>query len=243
MTDPRPEIDASLARLNALARRGRAIRHDLDGDPANALAAARVWQHDCAAEVSQLSGGSKMHWLSRAYSNALLVRAADGGAVAEAPVTDIVERVLDVLDHAAQSLMQPDALHAALSAAGPPSPRRFEFVHDQALRSVLEQAYAEGARELDEGDYTRSLMTSCSAIEALLTDALGGSEIELTSMSFAERIAAAEQRGLIRGGCARLPDVARDYRIAGEAAIVTQRDARVARQVLHVVMRDLDPGR
>jgi hypothetical protein len=60
--------------------------------------------------------------------------------------------------------------------------------------------------------------------------------------SFDARIAAAERSGLIRGGCSRLPAIARAYR-DGEPPVVTARDAKVARQVLHVVMRDLNPGR
>jgi hypothetical protein len=63
-------------------------------------------------------------------------------------------------------------------------------------------------------------------------------------MTFESRIAAAEKLGLIRGGCARLPPVARAYREVAESdAAISERDAKVARQVLHVVMRDLDPGR
>jgi hypothetical protein len=69
-------------------------------------------------------------------------------------------------------------------------------------------------------------------------------------MSFEMRIAAAENAGLIRGGYARLPPVARTYRDLTDAngelrpdASVSERDARVAGQVLLVVMRDLDPGR
>ena len=59
-----------------------------------------------------------------------------------------------------------------------------------------------------------------------------------------KRMAAAEKTGLIRGGCARLPPVARAYREVLESnAVVSERDAKIARQVLHVVMRDLDPGR
>ena len=68
--------------------------------------------------------------------------------------------------------------------------------------------------------------------------------------SFEERIAAAERAGLIRGGCARLPPVARKYRDLTDAdgelrtdAAVSEREARLAGQVLRVVMRDLDPGR
>jgi hypothetical protein len=253
-----PQVDASLAQLGALGRRGHEIRQRLarDGSDTGALAASRVWQHDCAALVSQLSGGSKAHWLSRAYSAALLVRAGDGGALVEARVEDIVSRVLDVLDRAAQSLRQPDAaLAAAMAAAAPPAPRRFDFVRHEALRPVLEQAYVESGRALDEGDYTASLKTTCSIIEALLTDALSpvgaGSNgdrqraalADVVDLSFEDRIAAAERAGLIRGGCARLPPAARAYRAAGASAIVTPRDARVARQVLHVVLRDLDPGR
>lgn len=243
-------IDASLAQLSALARRGREIRDGLAADASSApsLAAARIWQHDCAAAVSQLSGGSKAHWLSRAYSGALLVRSTDGGAVVEAPVADIVDRVIDVLERAARALSQPDASLTATVAAAAPAPRRFDFVRNEALRPILEQAYAESADALDEGDYTRSLKTSCGVLEALLTDALASTRSfgasAIAEMSFADRVAAAEQRGLIRGGCARLPGVARDYRAASETdLVVTQRDARVTRQVLHVVMRDLDPGR
>ena len=69
-------------------------------------------------------------------------------------------------------------------------------------------------------------------------------------MSFESRIAAAERAGLIRGGCARLPPVARGYRelTDGDGALrpdvtVSEREARIAGQVLVVVMRDLDPGR
>jgi hypothetical protein len=68
--------------------------------------------------------------------------------------------------------------------------------------------------------------------------------------SFDARISAAEREGLIRGGCARLPAQARTYRDLTDAdgqlragVSVTERDARIASQVLHVVMRDLNPGR
>jgi hypothetical protein len=62
-------------------------------------------------------------------------------------------------------------------------------------------------------------------------------------LSFDDRIAAAEAAGLIRGGCARLPAAARAYRDSRPAPAISERDAKVARQVLRVVMRDLDPGR
>ena len=68
--------------------------------------------------------------------------------------------------------------------------------------------------------------------------------------SFDARIRAAERQGLIRSGCARLPPVARAYRDLTDAdgqlrpeVSVSERDARVTTQVLHVVIRDLDPGR
>jgi len=271
------QLDASLAQLNALIRSGRAIGGALAADPASAVAqaGARIWQHDCAIAVSNLSGGSKAHWLSRAYSDALLVRSADGGAMVDAPVTDIVGRVLGVLDQAVASLSQPGA---AAAAAAPPQTHRFDFVRNQALRPILEEAFLDSGRALDEGDYERSLMTSCSVLEAIITDALiaaaplkgcptdatvspmdvasptdvaspnvghrfSGAEA-CADMSFDERISAAERANLIRGGCARLPAVARAYRDAnGSRHMVTAQDAKITRQVLHVVMRDLDPGR
>ena len=73
---------------------------------------------------------------------------------------------------------------------------------------------------------------------------------KIADWSFETRLTVAERTGLIRGGCARLPSVARTYRDLNNAAgetgpkgPVSERDARLAGQVLHVVMRDLNPGR
>jgi hypothetical protein len=111
---------------------------------------------------------------------------------------------------------------------------------------VLEDAYAESRAALDRRDYELSLATTCGILEAIITDALAhartGDAKEIAALSFTDRIAAAQHAGLIRGACARLPQVARAYRDGGERLIV-ERDARVAGQVLHVVMRDLNPGR
>jgi hypothetical protein len=258
----RAQRDFALVRLDDLARRGRQVRDALAADPADptSLATAHAWQQTCAAAIHQLSGGSKAHWLSRAFSGALLVRSAGGGAVVEADVREIVGRILDVLEQASASLLQLGEVEAASSTAAPAA-RRFEFVHDARLRPVLETAFADSGRAFDEGDFTRSLMTSCSILEAIVTDALQhcgsriadcGSEPSIQSavrnpqsaMSFESRITAAEKRGLIRGGCARLPPVARAYRDVAESDVeVSVHEAKVVRQVLHVVMRDLDPGR
>src|SRR2546430_2322849 len=114
------------------------------------------------------------------------------------------------------------------------------------LRPVLEDAYVESRDALDRRDYELSLATTCGILEAIITDALAharnGDATHIAALSFAERIAAAERAGLIRGACSRLPDVARTYRDGGDRLVV-ERDARVAGQVLHVVMRDLNPGR
>jgi len=148
-------------------------------------------------------------------------------------------------------------LAAGIAPAEPSPPRRFEFVHDAAIRSVLEHAYVDGVRALESGDPERAFMTFCSVLEAIITDGIRDSGFEIRGdsgsrldssdvnrLSFDERIAAAEAAGLIRGGCARLPASARRYRDrSSDAAPVTMRDAEVVRQVLHVVMRDLDPGR
>jgi hypothetical protein len=55
---------------------------------------------------------------------------------------------------------------------------------------------------------------------------------------------------VIRSGCARLPATARNYRdrVSSDSegvgqGTVSESDARRTGQVLHVIMRDLDPGR
>ena len=53
-----------------------------------------------------------------------------------------------------------------------PAPRRFEFVHNSNLRPVLEQAYSDSRRALEQNDYDLALRTSCGILEAIVTDAL-----------------------------------------------------------------------
>jgi hypothetical protein len=251
----RHQRDTSLGQLETLIRRGQQIRNT------PAVDATRAWQQDCAAAINQLSGGSKAHWLARAYSGAFLVRPASGGVVVEADATEIVGRILDVLAQGATSLSRMDDVVAASSGAAP-RPRQFEFVHNVELRPVLEQAFADGRDALERGEFGLALILTCGVIEAVLTDALnhilpqahngpeGLARSHGEGGSFEMRIAAAERAGLIRGGCARLPPVARKYRDLTDAtgelradAPVSEREARLAGQVLRVVMRDLDPGR
>jgi hypothetical protein len=242
--------DISLAQLEALIRRG----HRIMTTPA--LDAIGAWQRDCAAAINQLSGGSKAHWLARAYSSAFLVRSARGGVVVQVDATEIVGRILDVLAQGATSLSRMEYVAASSGAA--PRPRQFEFVHDAELRPVLEQTFADSRDALERGEFGLAMILSCGVIEAVLTDALdyagprvhGAPEGRLADWSFERRIAAAEGAGLIRSGCARLPPVARTYRDLTDAdgelrvdAPVSEREARLAGQVLRVVMRDLDPGR
>ena len=246
----RHQRDTSLRQLEALIRRGREITNT------PAAAATRAWQQDCAAAINQLSGGSKAHWLARAYSAAFLVRSASGGVIVEADPTEIVDRILRDLEQGASSLSRMEDVEASLSA----SPRRpqFEFVHNGELRPVLERAFADSRDALERGEFGLALILSCGVIEAVLTDALDHArprahdapEGRMADWSFEARITAAEHAGLIRGGCARLPPVARTYRNLTDAdgelradAPVSGREARLAGQVLHIVMRDLDPGR
>ena len=246
----RHQRDTSLAQLEALIRRGRKVRN------APADESTRAWQQDCAAAINQLSGGSKAHWLARAYGSAFLVRSAGGGVVVEVDAMEIVDRILAVLAQGAESLSRMDDL-APFSGA-PPRPRQFEFVHNAELRPVLEQTFADSRDALERGEFGLALILSCGVIEAVLTDALDHArpqahdapEGRIADWSFERRIAAAESAGLIRGGCARLPPVARRYRDLTDAdgelrvdAPVSEREARLAGQVLRVVMRDLDPGR
>jgi hypothetical protein len=238
----RLQCDAALREIEGLIERGCQIR------AVGSVDATRAWQRDCAAAINELSGGSKAHWLSRAYSEAFLVRSANGGVVVEAEAGEIVDRILDVLAQGAASLSRMDAV-AAASTGAPPRPRRFEFVRNAELRPVLERAFDDSRDAFERGEFALALVLSCSVIESLLTDALGAAA-NTTAPSFEQRIAQAEKAGVIRGGCARLPAVARTYHdladAAGELRVgvhVTEREARLAGQVLRVVMRDLDPGR
>jgi hypothetical protein len=265
----RTQIETYLSHLEGLIRRGRQVRDTLTTDPSDpsAMAATRAWQEDCGVTVNQLSGGSKAHWLARSFSESFLMRSKDGRAVTGAAPTEIVTRLLGVLDQAVASISGMDDSsgvsgnpNASGSSEGPP-PRRFEFVHNADLRPVVEQAYIDSKRALEIGDYDLALRTSCGILEAIVTDALehkGQSALagldapagKIGDWPFETRLAIAEEAGLIRGGCARLPAIARSYRDhadangeSGPQTTVSERDARQAGQVLHVVMRDLDPGR
>ena len=276
------QIDTYLSHLQGLIRRGRELRDRLAADPSSppAIASTRAWQEDCGVTINQLSGGSKAHWLARAFSQAFLIRSAAGDAVEGVAPSEIVQRLLDVLDQAVATLSGMDSnsssVFSANAAASPePPPHRFDFVHNPELRPVLEQAYVDSRRAHAQADYDQSLRTSCGILEAIVTDALehkGLSALaadapagELTERSsgkigdwsFNTRLAIAERAGLIRGGCARLPAVARTYRDHSDANStdaaddaenagkmpISEREARQASQVLHVIMRDLDPGR
>jgi hypothetical protein len=237
--------------LDELMRDGRELQALLETEPSSAttIAAIRSWQQACAGMVNHLSGGSKAHWLARAFSEAFLIRSVAGQAVGEASLTDIVGRLLEVLAQGSRSLAQVAEAPDAWSGAAP-KPHRFEFVHNAQLRPFLEQAYLDGRSALEQGRYAESLITTCSALEAIITDALEHHGRNSHEWSFQTRIDTAERTGLIRGSCARLPSMALNYRdlIDGDGTlhpnvIVTARDARVTSQVLQVVMRDLSPGR
>jgi hypothetical protein len=265
----RTQIETYVTHLNGLIRRGREVRGTLENDPSNpaAMAATRAWQEDCGVTINQLSGGNKSHWLARTFSGAFLMRAADGRAAEGAPPTEIVSRLINVLEQAISTLsgMEDTAgayeFSPASALAQAPAPRRFEFVHNADIRPVLEQAYADSKHAIEQADYDLALRTSCGILEAIVTDALefkgaealaakGAPAGKIADWSFQTRLAVAEKVGLIRGGCARLPAIARTYRDhsdVGDAspsnASVSEHDARVTGQVLHVVMRDLYPTR
>lgn len=260
---PPPAIDSYRHRLDHLAADGRQLRAALmesPGDNGN-LAALRTWQAECATTVSQLSGGIKIHWLSRAFSEALLVRGAAGGS---ADVVVIIDRVLGVMASARQSLAEasePSPSPAGAAASPQPVARpRFAFIENATLRSGLEQAYRNGQEWLAKGECSLALGTLSAILETVITDALerrGLAELAafsappgpIVTWPFAARIAVAEKAGLISQGCARLPALAREYRTpsdgGGDAAAgpVSARDAKLTSDVLHVILRDLAPGR
>ena len=272
----RTQLETYLTHLDGLILRGRQVLETLASEPSSpaAMASTRAWQEDCGVTINQLSGGSKSHWLARAFSEGFLMRSTNGQAVTGAAPTEIVKRLIGVLEQAVTSLSAMEigadvsadaatsstaASSSALSAA--PAPRRFEFVHNAELKPVLEQAYTDSRRALEQQEYELALRTSCGILEAIVTDALehkgqnalAGADApagKIGDWPFQTRLAVAESTGLIRSGCARLPAAARTYRDHtdtpsenGAEANISERDARVAGQVLHVVMRDLDPGR
>jgi hypothetical protein len=247
-----PIVDSFRQRLDDLMRDGRALRAQFadrrSGDTAS-LATIRSWQEQCGIAVNELSGGSKAHWLARAFSEAFLVRPRPGEVVAEAPVAEILSRLLDVLKQASEALAQTRD-GAMMRGAATAAPHRFDFVHNAALRPVLERAYEDGRSAFDQGHFASSLVVTCGVLEAIITDALEAAGQRVGDWSFDARIAAAEQAGMIRSECARLPPIARSYREQSDAdgdlpddVIVTAREARAASQVLQMVMRDLNPGR
>jgi hypothetical protein len=252
------QIKSFASRLDQLIRRGQQVRDALANDASNpsAIVATRAWQEECGVAINQLSGGSKAHWLARSFSDAFLMRSANGNATEGAAPQAIVQRLLEVLTQAVTALSREDGGPVIIASENVP-PRRFEFVHNAELRQVVEQAYTDGRLAMEEGDYDLAMRTSCGILEAIVTDALehkGLGELAASSApagkiadwSFDTRLGVAEKVGLIRGGCARLPAIARAYRDhtgSGQTLTVSERDARLAGQVLNVIMRDLNPGR
>jgi hypothetical protein len=259
----RSQIETYKSHLNSLIQRGRSLREKLTSDPASnpAIAATRTWQEDCGVTINQLSGGSKAHWLARSFSEAFLMRSATGSAVEGAAPDEIVQRLIGVLERVIASLSGMDEGRIISASSQAPPAHRFDFVHNVELRPILEQAYADSRDALAQGHYDLALRTFCGILEAIVTDALERKGLGVVSFMdaptgkiadwpFETRLAVAESAGLICGGCARLPAVARSYRDLTDAdgkshskPVVSERDARQTGQVLHVVMRDLDPGR
>lgn len=257
----RAQIDTYVPHLDGLIKRGLTLRNTLETDPSNnsALAVYRVWQQEIGVTINQLSGGSKAHWLARAFSEAFLVRSTPGQVVDAVAPAEIITRLVGVLEQAIKSLAQMSDGLATNSTAGAPAPHRFEFVHNPDLRPILEQAYPDARRALEQGHCGMALVAYCGILETIVTDALEHRNLtslpadssslgKVTDWPFETRLAVAESAGLISAGWARLPDIARKYRDFANAvdllkAQVSEQDARRAMQVLHVVMRDLDPGR
>src|ERR1700741_751157 len=170
----RTQIETYLAHLDGLIRRGHQLRDQLAAEPSDLaiIAATRRWQEDCGQVINQLSGGSKAHWLARAFSKAFLKRSPDGSAAQGSAPDEIVQQLLAVLGQAVVTLSQTTDSAITSATAESPAPRRFEFVHNPALRPVLERAYADSRAALEKGDFQLALVTSCGILESIVTDAL-----------------------------------------------------------------------
>jgi hypothetical protein len=255
------QVQTYLSHLDGLIGRGQQLRDELASHPADltAITSTRRWQEDCGVTINQLSGGSKAHWLARSFSAAFMMRSADGSAAQGAAPAEIVQQLLGVLGQAVASLKQADYGAITSASSQQPAPHKFDFVHNPEIRPVLELAYADSRSAHEKGDYEFAMKTSCGILEAIVTDALehkgtsalaalGAPAGKIADWSFETRLATAEKAVLIRSGAARLPAAARAYRDSVEGAngsneVVSERDAKTAGQVLHVIMRDLDPGR
>lgn len=260
----RAQIDSNLSHLDALIHRGHRLHDELAKNPTDtpALVSNRAWQQDIGVAINQLSGGSKAHWLARAFSEAFLLRTDSGQVIETVAPAEIVERLINVMEQAVLSLgRMGEGLSTSTSAPAVPLPRKFEFVHNAQLRPVLEQAYIDSRDALDAGSFGTALVNTAGILEAIVTDALEQTgrdalasvalEIPvgaISDWSFNDRLAVAERAKIIRSGCARLPEIARRYREITDAdgnpqLTITEQGAKRTMQVLHVVMKDLDPGR
>ncbi len=170
----RSQIETYLSHLDGLIRRGRQLGDTLANDPSSksAIAATRVWHEDCGVTINQLSGGSKAHWLARSFSEAFLMRSAAGSAVEGAAPAEIVNRLVNVLEQAVVSLTRTDDGPIISASSEAPPPHRFDFVHNLELRPVVEQAYTDSRRALEQQQYDLAMLTSCGILEAIVTDAL-----------------------------------------------------------------------
>ncbi len=136
----RAQIETQLSHLDGLIRRGRQIRERLGSGASNpvVMAETRAWQEHCGTTINQLSGGSKAHWLARSFSNAFLMRSADGRAAEGVPPDEIVTRLLDVLGQAVTSLSEMSG-SSPLSEASSESPRRVIGYGDSSPVRVCSQ--------------------------------------------------------------------------------------------------------
>src|SRR6267154_4668521 len=239
----RAQIETYLSHLDGLILRGHQLRDTLAHEPVDAAAITltRRWQEDCGVTINQLSGGSKAHWLARSFSEAFLMRSADGRAAQGSAPAEIVQQLLAVLGQAVASLSRTDDDAISSASSAQPAPHRFDFVHNPEIRPVLEQAYADSRSAFEKGDYDLAMKTSCGILEAIVTDALehkganalaasGAPAGKIADWSFETRLAVAEKAGLIRSGAARLSAAARAYRDHAEHdtssnGTISERDA------------------
>ncbi len=155
-------------------------------------------------------------------------------------------------------------LSAVLEEAGsaPVTERKeFRFIHDDALRAILERDYLEIQKAYVASCWKAAIILTGGAIEAVLLDVvlkdqsrargsgMAPNQSDMTRWDLKDLIAVCVDLSLVSAGVGRLSSPVREYRnlvhpgneLRSEL-VFAQEEARIALEVLNMVHRDLSRG-